>query len=98
MGSGFSKMKKQARMMQEQMAEMKKKMQTTFVTGSAGNSLVEITMNGDKEVSKVKISPECVDKDDIEGLEDLVMAAINDAAAKADEACPSPGMGMGLPF
>jgi len=99
MGSGFSKMKKQAKMLQEQMADMKEKMRATEATGTAGNGLVEVTMNGENEVKKIKINPECVTPDDVEGLEDLLISAFHDAKEKIDEACPTPGMGsMGLPF
>ncbi len=82
MGSGFSKMKKQARMMQEQFSQMKEKLQDTLVEGSAGNGLVTVTLNGEKEMKKIAIKPECVNPNDIEGLQDLILGAYEDAAAK----------------
>lgn len=82
MGSGFSKMKKQARMMQEQFSQMKEKLQDTLVEGSAGNGLVTVTLNGEKEMKKITIKPECVNPNDIEGLQDLILGAYEDAAAK----------------
>ena len=93
MGSGFSKMKKQARMMQEQMTQMRDKLQNTLVEGSAGNGLVTITMSGDREVKKVLIKPECVT--DVEGLQDLIAAAFADAAQKIEA---QQQMGNNIPF
>ncbi|MBS0625768.1 MAG: YbaB/EbfC family nucleoid-associated protein [Verrucomicrobia bacterium] len=95
MGSGFSKMKKQARMMQEQFGQVREKMQNTLVEGSAGNGLVKITLNGEKDIKKLAIQPECVS--DIEGLQDLIIAAFEDAASKiqSNSAVPSmPGFGF----
>ena len=82
MGSGFSKMKKQARMMQEQMNQMKQTLQTTVVEGSAGGGLVTVLMNGEKEIKKISIKPECIS--DIEGLQDLIVAACEDASKKLE--------------
>ena len=89
MGSGFSKMKKQARLMQEQMADVEKKLKDTEVIGSAGNGLVSITLSGEKEIKKIKIRPECVTPNDIEGLQDLIIAAFRDAVHKIDKDTPS---------
>lgn len=99
MGSGFSKMKKQARLMEQQLEEMKQNMKNTTVTGSSGNGLVTVTINGDKEIKDIKIKPECVDKDDVEGLEDLIKAAVADAHTKLSSQSSSimPG-GMPFPF
>jgi len=82
MGSGFSKMKKQARMMQEQFTQMKDNLRNTLVEGSAGSGLVTVTMNGEKELKKIAIKPECVS--DVEGLQDLIIAACEDACAKLE--------------
>lgn len=92
MGSGYSKMKKQARMMQEQMAQAKDKMENTLVEGSAGNGLVKITLNGAKDLKKIKIDPEVLS--DAEGLEDLIIGAFEDAASKIEnEGSEMPGLG-----
>lgn len=97
MGSGFAKRKKEARLLRESFEGMKDKMKNTSVTGSAGNGLVTVTLNGEHEVTALKIKPECVDKEDIEGLEDLVKAALNDAVKKLEKETPDfPGM-SGLP-
>lgn len=93
MGSGFSKMKKQAKMFQEQMAKMQEDMQKLEVKGQAGNGLVKITLSGEKEIKKLSIKPECVDPEDIEGLQDLIIVAFNDAAKKIEENSPSNSMG-----
>ncbi|PIS00594.1 MAG: nucleoid-associated protein [Chlamydiae bacterium CG10_big_fil_rev_8_21_14_0_10_35_9] len=90
MGSGFSKMKKQAKMMQDQMDKMKKEMQNLEVEGSAGGSLVKVVINGEKEVKKIVISPECVDPDDIDGLQDLIIGAFENAYQKLEQENPMP--------
>lgn len=79
MGTGFAKRKKQARLMQEQMSKMQEQIQQLEAIGSAGNGLVTVTINGDKELKAIKIKRECVDPEDIEGLEDLIKAAYGDA-------------------
>jgi hypothetical protein len=89
MGSGFLKKKKQARFMQEQLGAMQEKLssrlETIEVTGSSGNGLVEITLSGSNEMKKIKIRPDCVDPEDVEGLETLIKAAYEDASAKLKE-------------
>ena len=82
MGSGFSKRKKEAKAMQEQLMKMQEQLKKTEVEGSAGNGLVTVKMNGEHELLSVSIKPECVDPDDIEGLEDLLKAAFADAHKK----------------
>jgi nucleoid-associated protein EbfC len=85
MGSGFSKMKKQARLMEQQVEQMRQKMQETSYTGSSGNGLVTVTINGEKEIQKILIQPACVDPQDVEGLQDLIQAACQDAYSKASQ-------------
>lgn len=99
MGTGFSKKKKQARAMQEQIMQMHSKLQDSEITGTAGNGLVTVVINGEMELKQIKIKPECVDPEDIEGLQDLIKAAFQDAAVKAKaEAMPSmPGLPAGMP-
>lgn len=95
MGSGFSKMKKQARMMQEQLSQAKNKMETTLVEGSAGNGLVSVTLNGSKDLKKITIKPEALT--DAEGLQDLIIGAFENAASKIEDEAPSlPGMPAGF--
>ena len=73
---------KQVQQMQEQ---MQKRMGELRVEGSAGGGMVKATMNGNKEVLSVSIDKEAVDPNDVEMLQDLVVAAVNEAARKVDE-------------
>lgn len=84
MPGNMNNLMKQAQKMQRQMEESQKALEEAEVTGSAGGGVVEVTMSGKKEVTKVKIDPEAVDPDDVETLEDLVMAAVNAASAQVD--------------
>ncbi len=85
MGTGFSKKKKQARMLQDQLAKMQSQMQDAEATGMAGNGLVTVVLSGEGDLKQLKIKPDCVDKEDIEGLEDLIKAAHADAQKKLKE-------------
>jgi len=85
MGSGYSKMKKQARAMQQQVDGLRENMKKTEATGSAGNGLVTVTIDGEKNVKKISIKPECVTPDDVEGLQDLIVAAFHDAHQQIEE-------------
>jgi len=82
MSINIQQMMKQAQQMQErlqkQMAELK-------VEGNAGGGMVTVVVNGAKQIQSLKIDPEVVSKDDVEMLQDLIVAAINDANRKADE-------------
>ena len=95
---------KQAQLMQRQMEESAKELESKEFTAAAGGGAVEVTVTGKKEVSKVKLDPEAVDPEDVEMLEDLIMAATNEALRKADEASAANmakltgGLGGGLPF
>lgn len=101
MGSGFSKMKKQAKLMEQQLEMMRSEMKNKSVTGTSGNGLVTVVLNGDKELQQITIKPDCVDPSDLEGLQDLIKAACEDAYQKLGEESPAglelPG-GMSLPF
>ena len=85
MGTGFLKRKKEARAMQAQISEMQSKLDTLEVEGTAGNGLVTVTILGSGIVKQVRIKPDCIDKEDREGLQDLVRAAFNDAKKKLDD-------------
>ena len=76
---------KQAQKMQQQLMEAQAQLAETEVEGSAGGDLVRATVTGSGEVLRLKIDPRAVDPDDVESLEDLVVAAIRDAAGKAQE-------------
>ena len=77
-GEKISALRKKYGYKQEELAELS-------VTGTAGGGMVEITLSGKREVEGVTVKPEAVDPDDVEMLEDLIMAAINDGYKKADE-------------
>lgn len=104
MPGNMSNLMKQAQRMQRQMEESAKELESKEFTAAAGGGAVEVTVTGKKEVSKVKLDPEAVDPDDVEMLEDLIMAATNEALRKADEASAANmakltgGFGGGLPF
>jgi len=89
--------------MQRQMEEQAKEMETKEFTATAGGGAVEITVSGTREVLKVKLAEEVVDPDDIEMLEDLIVAATNEALRKVEEASASAmskltgGLGAGMP-
>ncbi len=85
MGSGFSKMKKQAKLMEQQFELMRNERKKTLVTGTSGNGLVTITLNGEKELQSILIKPDCGDPKDVEGLQDLIQAAYADAYSKIEE-------------
>lgn len=72
--------------MQRQMEESQKELETKEFTASAGGGAVEVTVSGKKEMLKVKLSEEVVDPEDIEMLQDLIMAATNEALKQADQA------------
>jgi nucleoid-associated protein EbfC len=74
---------KQAQKMQQQMAAVQAELAEAEVTGTSGNGLVTVTVDGGGNVKFIKIDPQVVDPDDIETLEDLVMAAVNNAAQAA---------------
>ncbi len=78
-------MMKQMQKMQKKMAEAQEELGEKRIEGTAGGGMVTVTVSGHKEVLEVKIKPEVVDPDDIEMLEDLVLAATNDALKKADD-------------
>lgn len=71
--------------MQRQMEEMQKELETKTVEATAGGEAVKVVVNGRKEVVEIELKPEVVDPEDIEMLQDLVMAAINEGLRKADE-------------
>jgi DNA-binding YbaB/EbfC family protein len=75
---------KQAQQMQTKMAELQAQLAELEVLGLAGGGMVQVTMNGKGELRGVKIDPSLADPDDIEVLEDLIMAAANDAKAKVE--------------
>ena len=84
-------MMKQAQQMQER---LQKEMSALRVEGNAGGGMVTVRVNGAKQVESITIDPEVVSKDDVGMLQDLIVAAINDAQRKADEAMAEKMGGM----
>ena len=84
-------MMKQAQQMQER---MQKQMEEMRIEATAGGGMVTVVINGAKQVQSLKIDPEAVSKDDVEMLQDLILAALNDAHRKADEAMSKQMQGM----
>lgn len=76
---------KQAQKMQEEMERVQAEMEDKTVEATSGGGAVTVTANGKKEIVSLKISPDAVDPEDVETLEDLVMVAVNDAIQKADD-------------
>ena len=95
MGSGYAKKKKEAKLLQQKFAKMQEKLKETTATGTAGGGLVSLTLNGEHEMTAIKIKPDCVDPDDVEGLEDLIRAAYKDANKQLQDSSDLPS---DLPF
>ena len=85
-GNQMQNLMKQAQKMQEDMKRAQEELDEMEIEGSAAGGLVKVTMNAKKVVNSITISPDAVDTDDITMLEDLLVAALNDAYSKADEA------------
>ena len=106
MPGNMNNLMKQAQRMQRQMEESQQEMETKEFTAKAGGGAVEVTVTGKKEITRVKLSQEVVDPDDVEMLEDLIAAATNEALRMAEAANAEAmnkmtgglGMGGGLPF
>ena len=77
--------KQMMKQVQQMQAQMQQRMSELRVEGSAGGGMVKATMNGNKELLAVAIDKEAVDPNDVEMLQDLVVAAVNEASRKADE-------------
>ena len=107
MPGNMNNLMKQAQKMQRQAEENQKALEEKEFTATAGGGAVEVTVSGKKEITKVKLAEEVVDPDDIEMLEDLIMAATNEALRKMEEESAAlmskltgglGGLGGGFPF
>lgn len=87
----IQQMMKQAQQMQER---LQKQMNEMKIEATAGGGMVTVVINGAKQVLSIKIDPEAVSKEDVEMLQDLILAALNDAQRKADEAMQQQMSGM----
>lgn len=81
----MQQMMKQARKMQEKLAATEEKLAQTEVTASAGGGMVKVVATGDLHITSVEIAPEAVDPDDVDLLQDMVLAAVNDALTQAQQ-------------
>lgn len=103
MPGNMNNLMKQAQRMQRQMEESQKNLEESEFTAKAGGGAVEVTVSGKKEIKKLHLDKEVVDPEDIEMLEDLIVAAINEAFSMVDNASGdmmsklTGGLG-GLPF
>jgi hypothetical protein len=81
----FQQMQQMMKQAQEMQERLQKQMAEARVEGNAGGGMVTVVMNGAKQVQSIKIDPEVASKDDVEMLQDLIVAALNDAHRKADD-------------
>ena len=86
MPGNMNNLMKQAQKMQKQMETQQAELEAKEFSAAAGGGVVEVTVTGKREVTKVKIDPEAVDPDDVEMLEDLIVAAVNEALTQVDQA------------
>jgi len=97
----INQMLKQAQQLQNQMAEMQKRLEQEEITGTSGAGMVTVTISGKGEMKRIKIDPSLVDPKEVEILEDLIVAAYNDAKIKLDnhtsEEMGKMSGGLGLP-
>ncbi len=84
-GMQMQQLMKQAQAMQEKMQKQKEELEASVFSATSGGGMVELKMNGKRELVALKIKPEVVDASDIEMLEDLIIAAVNDANAQIDK-------------
>ena len=103
MGGGINmNMIKKAQKMQEDMQRMQEELEQATYSAAAGGGVVTAVVSGKKELSQLTIDPEAVDPEDVEMLQDLIIAAVNEALRAADEAAAQSMQkitgGMGLPF
>ncbi len=85
MKGGMGNLFKQAQQMQQKMVKMQEELAQRTVEASVGGGMVSVTVNGKNELLRLKIEPQVVDPDDIEMLEDLVLAGVNEALRKSQE-------------
>jgi len=98
-GGNMQQLMRQAQKLQEQMAKTQQELEEREFTAQAGGGMVSVTASGKGELKSIEINPECVDPEDVEMLQDMVLAAVNEAIRLGQEAKEqemgklSPGMG-----
>ncbi|OPX85170.1 MAG: Nucleoid-associated protein [Pelotomaculum sp. PtaB.Bin104] len=85
MGGNMNKMMKQVQKMQQDMMKLQEELKSRTVESTAGGGMVKVIASGNNEVVAIEINPEAVDPEDVEMLQDLVLAAVNEALKKAQE-------------
>ena len=85
MGGNMQQLMRQAQKMQEKMAAKQEELNAREFTASAGGGAVQATVYGRKELKSIAIDPDCVSPDDVEMLQDMILAAVNEALRQADE-------------
>ncbi len=85
MGGNMNKMMKQVQKMQQQMVKLQEELGSRTVESTAGGGAIKVTANGKNEIVSVEIMPEAVDPEDVEMLQDLIQAAVNEALKKAQD-------------
>ncbi len=99
-GMNMNNLMKQAQKMQKQMEQMQTELENKEYSVTSGGGAVKVTISGKKQIKNIEISPDVVDQDDVEMLQDLVMTAVNEALRQAEDAANSEmgritgGMGM----
>jgi DNA-binding YbaB/EbfC family protein len=101
-GPNLNQLLKQAQQMQAEMAKAQEELKDEVVEASAGGGMVKVTMTGDLQLREITISPDAVDPEDVELLQDMVTAAVNEALRSAQELAANKmggiaGLGGGLP-
>ena len=84
-GANLQNLMRQAQKMQEDMQRAREELESSEFTASVGGGMVTVVMTGDRKVKDLTIKPQVVDADDIETLQDLIVAGVNDALAQIDE-------------
>ena len=98
-GANMQQLMRQAQKLQDQMAKTQEELDTREYTAQAGGGMVTVAVTGKRELKSIEIKPECVDPEDVEMLQDLVLAAVNEALRNGEQAREaemgklSPGMG-----
>ena len=98
-GNNMQQLMRQAQKLQDQMAKTQAELDEREYTAQAGGGMVSVTITGKNELKSIDIKPECVDPDDVEMLQDLILSAVNEAIRQADEMVNDEmgKLGVGLP-
>lgn len=84
-GANMQQLMRQAQKLQEQMAKAQEELEAKEFTAQAGGGMVSVTVTGKHELKSIEIKPECVDPEDVDMLQDMILAAVNEALRTAEE-------------